>query len=109
MPNISEHIIVLCTCPDDAAATIIADRLVAERYAACVNIVPGIMSVFQWKDGIEHDDELLLIIKTRQDCYLALESLIQELHPYELPEIIAVSIERGLNEYLEWINQSTGK
>ena len=109
MSDQPQHIIVLCTCPDDQTATIIADKLVAEGYAACVNIVPGIMSVFQWKNAIEHDDELLLLIKSRQDCYPELEAVIQELHPYELPEIIAVSIERGLSGYLEWIDQSTGK
>ena len=109
MSDKPQHIIVLCTCPDDQTATIIADRLVADAYAACVNIVPGIMSVYQWKNNIEHDEELLLIIKTRQDCYLELETVIQQLHPYELPEIIAVSIEQGLSGYLEWIDQSVGK
>ena len=109
MADTPQHIIVLCTCPDEQTATIIADKLVEEGMAACVNIVPGIMSVFQWQGTIEHDDELLLIIKSRQDCYLELEVMIQELHPYELPEIIAVSIERGLSGYLEWIDQSTGK
>ncbi len=109
MPDTPQHIIVLCTCPDDQTATIIADKLVAEGYAACVNIVPGIMSVFEWKNNIEHENELLLLIKSRQDCYPELEAVIQELHPYELPEIIAVSIERGLSGYLEWIDLATGK
>lgn len=109
MSDKPQQIIVLCTCPDDQTAAIIADKLVAEGYAACVNIVPGIMSVYQWQENIEHDDELLLVIKSRQACYLELEATIQQLHPYELPEIIAVSIERGLSDYLEWIDQSTGK
>ena len=109
MSETLEHIIVLCTCPDDQTATTIADTLVADGYAACVNIVPGIMSVYQWQKKIKHDAELLLIIKTRQDCYQKLETMIQALHPYELPEVLAVSIERGLNEYLEWIDQSVGK
>lgn len=109
MSDTSEHIIVLCTCPDGQTATIIADKLVAEGMAACVNIVPGVMSVFQWQGNIEHDDELLLLIKSRQDCYPELEVMIRQLHPYELPEIIAVSIERGLSGYLEWIDQTTGK
>lgn len=109
MSKIPQHIIVLCSCPDEQTASIIANRLVAEGCAACVNIVPGILSVYQWQGTIENDDELLLIIKSRQDCYPALETLIQELHPYELPEIIAVSIERGLNGYLEWIDKSLGK
>ncbi len=109
MQNEPQHIIVLCTCPDNHTATVIADKLVAEGCAACVNIVPGVVSVYQWKNRIEHNKELLLIIKTRQDCYPALEATIQALHPYELPEIIAVSIERGLHEYLKWIDQSVGK
>jgi len=105
----SQHIIALCTCPDAPTATIIADKLVAESHAACVNIVPGVMSVYQWKNRIEQDEELLLLIKTRRDCYPALEAMIQALHPYELPEIITVSIEQGLTEYLKWIDQSVGK
>ena len=109
MSEIPQHIIVLCTCPDEQTATIIADRLVGEACAACVNIVQGIQSVYQWQGKIKHDKELLLIIKTRQDNYPALESLIRQLHPYELPEIVAVSIECGLNEYLKWIDQSVGK
>lgn len=109
MSDTQQYIIVQCTCPDDQTATVIADKLVAEGYAACVNIVPSVMSVYQWQGKIEHDEELLLIIKTRQDCYLEVEAMIQQLHPYELPEIIAVSIERGLSGYLEWIDQSVGK
>ncbi len=100
---------MLCTCPDDQTSTVIADKLVEEGLAACVNILPGIMSVFQWQGKIEHDDEYLLVIKTREGRYQELEIMIQQLHPYELPEVIAVSIERGLTGYLEWIDQSTGK
>ena len=109
MSDTQQYIIALCTCPDAQTATIIADRLVADSYAACVNIVPSVMSVYQWQGKIEHDEELLLIIKTRQDCYPELETIVQQLHPYELPEIIAVSIESGLNDYLKWIDQSVGK
>ncbi len=109
MSNSQHHIIAFCTCPDDETASIIADRLVGEGFAACVNIIPNILSVYQWKNQVEHDQELLLMIKTRQDQYADIESVIQELHPYELPEVIAVSIERGLNEYLKWIDQSVGK
>ena len=100
---------VLCTCPDEQVASTIADKLVEEGMAACVNIMPGILSVYQWQGDVEHGNEVLLIIKTRQECYMELEDTILQLHPYELPEIIAVSIERGLSGYLEWIDRSTGK
>ncbi|MDH5445845.1 MAG: divalent-cation tolerance protein CutA [Gammaproteobacteria bacterium] len=109
MPENNPYLIVLCTCPDEQTATVIADRLVEEGLAACVNILPGIMSVFQWQGKIEHDDEYLLVIKTQESRYQDLEIMVQQLHPYELPEIIAVSIERGLSGYLEWIDRSTGK
>jgi len=102
------HLVALCTVPDQATATILAEKLVAERLAACVNIVPGIQSVYQWQGNIEHDNELLLIIKTRADAFAALEQAILQYHPYELPEIIAVSIEAGSSAYLEWINNALG-
>ncbi len=98
--------IVLCTVPDEATARQIASALVAERLAACVNIVPGITSVYRWKGAIETATELLLIIKTTAAAYLRLQDRILGLHPYELPEIIAVSLDQGLPEYLAWIKTS---
>lgn len=109
MSDTQDYIIALCTCPDRESAGRIADRLVEANYAACVNIIPGLLSVYQWQQKLEHADELLLLIKTRRDRYEDMEGLIQELHPYELPEIITVSIERGLDGYLAWIDQSVGK
>jgi len=98
--------IVLCTTPDDGTAGKIAELLVGERLAACVNIVPGITSIYQWKGGIEKAHERLLIIKTTRDVYASLQERINALHPYELPEIVAVPIENGLSEYLDWIKTS---
>ena len=98
--------IVLCTVPDEATARRIASALVAENLAACVNIVPGITSVYRWKDAIESAPEQLLIIKTTLKVYTRLQDRIHALHPYELPEIIAVSIDRGLPDYLAWITTS---
>ena len=102
----AEPLIVLCTVPDEDTAETIAGTLVAENLAACVNIVPGITSIYRWKGAIERDRELLLIIKSGQGAYPDLERRIRALHPYELPEVIAVPIERGLPEYLDWIKGS---
>lgn len=98
--------IVFCTVPDEATAKQIASALVAEQLAACVNIVPGITSVYRWKGAIETAPELLLIIKTTLAVYTHLQDRIRALHPYELPEVIAVSLDQGLPEYLEWIKTS---
>ena len=102
----TETQIVLCTVPDETVAQRIASALVGERLAACINIVPGITSVYRWKGAIETDSELLLIIKTTAAVYPQLQNRIRALHPYELPEIIAVSIDQGQPDYLAWITAS---
>lgn len=99
----TDYQIILCTCPDKITAEKIAHLLVENKLAACVNIVPNISSVYRWQDQVECADEFLLLIKAHQDAYSALESLIKQHHPYQLPEIIAVAIERGLPDYLNWI------
>ena len=101
-----QHIIALNTCPDEQTAGTIANKLVEQGLAACVNIVPAIKSVYQWQGKIEQDNEILLIIKTRRDVFSRLEDLVRELHPYELPEIVAVPIDTGLKEYLNWMDES---
>ena len=107
----SEHhlIIVLCTCGSEKNARQIADKLVSHQLAACVNMQPGIESVYQWQEQIQRDKEVLLIIKTQQDRYSELEQVILELHDYELPEIITVPIEAGYQAYLKWITSATEK
>ena len=99
--------IVLNTCPDKETAQAIARQLVELQLAACVNIIPAIESVYCWQGKVESETEYLLIIKTQSGCYTELESTIQALHPYELPEVVAVSIEAGLPAYLDWINNNT--
>ncbi|MGM0594842.1 MAG: divalent-cation tolerance protein CutA [Pseudomonadota bacterium] len=96
--------LVITTCPDMAVAGQIADTLVAERLAACVNILPGAVSVYEWQGRVERDQELILLIKSRSDQLEELESRLLALHPYELPELIAVPIEQGLAPYLSWID-----
>ena len=95
--------LVLCSVPNRETAVHIDETLVSERLAACVNIIPGVVSVYRWKEAIEKDGELLLLIKTSRDNYEPLEQQIQALHPYELPEIIAVPIQTGQKDYIKWI------
>jgi len=98
------HQIIFCTCPDKDTAEKIARLLVASQKAACVNILPGVTSIYAWKGQIESAEEHLLLVKAHKDQYPAIEAAVREHHPYELPEIVAVSIERGLPEYLHWID-----
>ena len=100
-------LLCLATCPDAACAERIATALVEERLAACVNIVPGLTSVYRWQDQIRRDEELLLVIKTHSDRLDALRQRIDELHPYELPELIAVEAADGLPAYLDWVRAET--
>jgi periplasmic divalent cation tolerance protein len=83
----------------------LAVSVVAERLAACVNIVPGLMSVYPWEGKIETAQEHLLLMKTETASFDALKVLVQEKHPYELPEIIAVPILHGSTAYLDWISE----
>lgn len=102
-----QRLMVLCTVPDQSVAESIATAVVGDGLAACVNIIAGIGSVYRWQGKIEQATEQLLIIKTTRAAYARLEERIAQLHPYELPEIIAVPIETGLAQYLSWIDQST--
>jgi len=99
-PNL---LLVFCTCPDAPAADRIADSLVREGLAACVNQIPGLTSVYRWEGRIERDAETLLLIKTTDARFDALSARVRELHPYDLPEIVAVPVALGLPEYLEWV------
>ena len=99
--------IVLNTCPDQETARHIATALVEQELAACVNIIPGVESVYRWHDKIESSSEYLLVIKSNIACYAELEQGLKTLHPYELPEIVAVPINTGLPAYLDWINNNT--
>lgn len=98
----------LCTCPDAASADAIAEALVAERLAACVNILPGLRSVYRWEGAIQHEAEVLLLIKTTADRLPALKSRLPELHPYSTPELIALAIDDGLPAYLQWVAGESG-
>lgn len=98
------HCLVITTCPDGETAAKLARILVEARLAACVNIVPGIQSVYRWKGELVTDHEHLLLAKTRSDVYPQLEAAIRANHPYELPEVVMVPMAQGSTEYLNWLN-----
>lgn len=100
-------LLCLCTCPEAASARAIADALVDERLAACVSRLPGLQSTYRWQDRIEHDDEVLLLIKTSADRLDELTARVRALHPHELPELIAVEVAGGLAPYLAWVAEQT--
>ena len=100
-------LLVLTNLPDRAAAERLADTLVAKNLAACVNLLAPCRSVYRWKGALQHDEEHPLLIKTTAERYGALEEALRAAHPYELPEIIAVPVERGLPAYLDWVATET--
>ena len=103
-------LLVLTNLPDRAAAERLADLLIERRLAACVNILAPCRSVYRWKGAVQHDEEHPLLVKTTAERYPMVEAAIRAGHPYELPEIIAVPVERGLAAYLEWVAaESAGK
>jgi periplasmic divalent cation tolerance protein len=102
-----EALLVLTNLPDAASARTLADALVAGRLAACVNILAPCRSVYRWQGQIETAEEVPVLIKTTTERYAALETAIRQHHPFELPEIVAVPITRGLPDYLAWVTNET--
>ncbi|HEY7239100.1 MAG TPA: divalent-cation tolerance protein CutA [Burkholderiales bacterium] len=100
-------LLVLTNLPDRAAAEKLAGALVEKRVAACINILAPCRSVYRWQGAVQHDEEHPMLIKTTAARYPALEEALRAGHPYELPEIIAVPIERGLSAYLDWVASET--
>ncbi len=102
-----QALLAFTNLPDRAAAERLADALIEKRVAACVNILAPCRSVYRWKGAVQRDEEHPVLIKTTDAQYPALEAAIRAVHPYELPEIIAVPIGRGLPAYLDWIASET--
>jgi periplasmic divalent cation tolerance protein len=100
-------LLVLTNVPERAVAERLADMLIDKQLAACVNILAPCRSVYRWKGAVQRDEEHPMLIKTTAERYPALEKALREEHPYELPEIIAVPIERGLPAYLDWVATET--
>lgn len=102
-----KYILVLCTINDMNKAKEISGKLVREKLAACVNIIPKISSIYFWKDEIVEDEEYLMLIKTKNILFDELKQRIIELHPYEVAEVVSLKIDNGFKAYLEWIGNST--
>ena len=102
-----DALLVITSLPDAESARALATRLVEQRLAACVNILAPCQSLYRWEGKLEEAEEVPLLIKTTVARYVALEEAIRAYHPYELPEIIAVPIEKGLPGYLAWMVAST--
>lgn len=103
------HFLVLTNCPDFDCAKTLASALLDNSLAACVNILPGVTSIYKWEGKQVTEQECTLLIKTSEDIYPELEAFIQAQHPYELPEIIAVPVSMGSKAYLSWLDHQLDK
>jgi periplasmic divalent cation tolerance protein len=103
---VSGRVVALSTVGTAEDAERIARALVERRLAACVNVVPGVVSFYRWKGAVEKDEERLLVIKTRAERLEALREALVELHPYEVPELVALPVEAGHAPYLAWLDES---
>jgi periplasmic divalent cation tolerance protein len=106
--NVTDAIVVYVTAPNEDEAAAIAKALVSERLAACINIVRAIRSIYMWQGTIEDDAEVLMIIKTQASLFGRLSTRVKELHSYSVPEVIALPIVTGSEDYLAWLRDVTG-
>ena len=104
----TDVLVVLCTCPDEPTAARLAGGLIQQEVAACVNVLPGIRSIYRWQGELQEDGEVLMIVKTSRSAYPQLESWLVEHHPYDVPEILALPAVRGSAAYLQWVKDETG-
>jgi periplasmic divalent cation tolerance protein len=106
--NHTEEIVIFITAPNEDEAVRIARSLVGARLAACVNIIKDIRSIYTWQGKVEDDSEVLMIAKTVKRLFAPLSAKVKEIHSYDVPEIIALPIMDGSEDYLKWIKASTG-
>jgi periplasmic divalent cation tolerance protein len=107
-PGLSGRLVVLCTIGSAEEAEGVARAVVERSLAACVNVVPGVVSFYRWKGEVARDGEWLMVMKTTAGRFELLRQALVDLHPYDVPEIVALAIERGHVPYLEWIDESVG-
>jgi periplasmic divalent cation tolerance protein len=106
-PNINKFCLVLSNFPDQESALKVAEMLLEQKLAACVNVLQACTSVYQWQGKLVREQESVMMIKTRSELFGQLEAVLLQQHPYELPEIIQVPIHNGHSAYLEWVSQQT--
>lgn len=102
----NDVLLAFCTCPDTDTAERIAQALVNEQLAACVNQLPGVRSVYRWQGTVQADQEVLLLIKTTQNRLATVAKRLEALHPYQVPELVALPVSDGNQRYLEWVRQN---
>ncbi len=107
MDELSDVLIVLTNCPDETTAARIRRELVDARLAACVNQLGAVQSTYRWQGAVEEATEVALLIKTTRERYPALEARLRQVHPYSVPEIVAIPVERGGADYLAWVHAET--
>jgi periplasmic divalent cation tolerance protein len=100
-------VVILITAPDGEVTASIGRTLVEERLVACVNVVPGLTSIYRWKGELQVDTEVLMLAKARRADVGAIAARVAELHPYEVPEVVATEIVAGLGAYLDWVQDET--
>ena len=103
----AQILVVLITMPSQREAVRIAQAVVRKKLAACANIVSPVTSIFRWKGNLEKSREALVIMKTTPRRYAALAKAVRSMHPYEVPEIIALKVTKGLPRYIAWVHQET--
>ncbi|HEY1077158.1 MAG TPA: divalent-cation tolerance protein CutA [Rhodocyclaceae bacterium] len=101
----NDVLLLLTNLPDEASASVLAAHLVEHRLAACVNQLAPCRSIYRWQGQVEQANEIPLLIKTTRERYAAIEAAVRELHPYDVPELIAVPVALGLPAYLDWVGQ----
>jgi periplasmic divalent cation tolerance protein len=104
----TDAMLVLTTLPNADAAAEMAKSIVEERLAACANLFPALRSIYRWQARLEDQNEVLVLFKTRQEHFDRLRARILELHPYEVPEVLAIPVEQAYQPYLDWLARETG-
>jgi periplasmic divalent cation tolerance protein len=105
--DVPKVVVVLVTVPNQQEADRIAGQMVQKRYAACATTVPGAQSIYWWEGKVIKEQEVLLLLKTTEDRFPLLREAIKQVHPYQVPEILALSVMDGLPQYLEWVVKET--
>lgn len=108
MGDETEVVVVFCTFPEQEVARQIGTTLVERQLAACVNLIPGIASIYRWQDELKCDPEVLAVIKTTIDAYPELEATLRKLHPYEVAEVLALPVAAGSAPFMAWVAAQTG-